>query len=144
MGRYRGKSLITWCQACLKILSRTMHAYFHIRTVIITQPISITHSLVCLGGCAWIRVITKLPNSEQSYKWKVKTHKYINRQNQSTTGKLWKRNDPDLVQAFLKKWWAEVNFVLFNSMLNYVINRLMHALFHIRTVIILRPISTPG
>jgi hypothetical protein len=32
-----------------------------------------------------IRVITKLPNSEQSYKGKVK----INRQNQSTTGKLW-------------------------------------------------------
>ena len=39
---------------------------------------------------SWIRVITKLPNSEQSYKGKVKTHKYINRQNQSTTGKLWK------------------------------------------------------
>ena len=35
-----------------------------------------------------IRVITKLPNSEQSYNGKVKTHKYINRQNQSTTGKL--------------------------------------------------------
>ena len=35
-----------------------------------------------------IRVITKLPNSEQCYKGKVKTHKYINRQNQSTTGKL--------------------------------------------------------
>ena len=33
-----------------------------------------------------IRVITKLPNSEQSSK--VKTHKYIHRQNQSTTGKL--------------------------------------------------------
>ena len=49
-----------------------------------------------------IRVITKLPNSEQSYQGKVKTHKYINRQNQSTTRKLWKRNDPDLVQAFLK------------------------------------------
>ena len=28
-----------------------------------------------------IGVITKLPNSEQSYKGKVKTHKYINRQN---------------------------------------------------------------
>jgi hypothetical protein len=27
-----------------------------------------------------IRVITKLPNSEQSYKGKVKTHNYINRQ----------------------------------------------------------------
>jgi hypothetical protein len=35
-----------------------------------------------------IRVITKLPNSEQSSEGKVKTHKYINRQNQSTTGKL--------------------------------------------------------
>jgi hypothetical protein len=36
----------------------------------------------------YIKVITKLPNSEQSYKGKVKTHNYINRQNQSTTGKL--------------------------------------------------------
>jgi hypothetical protein len=35
-----------------------------------------------------IKVITKLPNSEQSYKGKVKTHNYINRENQSTTGKL--------------------------------------------------------
>ena len=34
------------------------------------------------------KVITKLPNSEQSYKGKVQTHNYINRQNQSTTGKL--------------------------------------------------------
>jgi hypothetical protein len=34
-----------------------------------------------------IKVITKLPNSEQSYKGKVKTHKYANRKNQSTTGK---------------------------------------------------------
>ena len=39
-----------------------------------------------------IRIITKLPNSEQSYKGKVKTHNYINRQNQSTTGKLWTVN----------------------------------------------------
>jgi hypothetical protein len=30
-----------------------------------------------------IKVITKLPNSEQSYKGKVKTHNYINRQNQT-------------------------------------------------------------
>ena len=50
-----------------------------------------------------IRVITKLPNSEQSYKGKVKTHNYINRQNQSTTENCENRNDPDLVQAFLKK-----------------------------------------
>jgi len=32
--------------------------------------------------------IKNLPNSEQSYKGKVKTHNFINRQNQSTTGKL--------------------------------------------------------
>jgi hypothetical protein len=38
---------------------------------------------------------------------KVKTHNYINRQNQSTTGHCENRNDPDLVQAFLKKWWVE-------------------------------------
>ena len=37
-----------------------------------------------------IRVITKLPNTEQSSKGKGKTHKSINRQNQSTTGKLGK------------------------------------------------------
>ena len=48
--------------------------------------------------CMKIRVITKLPNSEQSYKGKVKTHKYINRQNQSNCEN---RIDPDLVQAFL-------------------------------------------
>ena len=42
----------------------------------------------CDTECYQIRVITKLLNSEQSYKGKVKTHKYINRQNQSTTGKL--------------------------------------------------------
>jgi hypothetical protein len=42
----------------------------------------------CLFSLLQIRVITKLPNSEQSYKGKVKTHKYINSQNQSTTGKL--------------------------------------------------------
>jgi hypothetical protein len=52
----------------------------------------------------------KLPNSEQSYKGKVKTRNYINRQNQSTTENCENRNDPDLVQAFLKKWWVESDF----------------------------------
>jgi hypothetical protein len=58
-----------------------------------------------------IRVITKLPNFEQSYKGKVKTHNYINRQNQSTTENCENRNDPDLVQAFLKKWCVESYFI---------------------------------
>ena len=54
-----------------------------------------------------IRVITKLPNSEQSYKGKVKTRKYINRQQPENCEN---RNDPDLVQAFLKKCWVESDF----------------------------------
>jgi hypothetical protein len=48
-----------------------------------------------------------------------------------------------LISISLVSVW-EVNFVLFNSMLKYVINRLIHAFFHIRTVIIPRPISTLG
>ena len=57
-----------------------------------------------------IRVIKKLPNSEQSYKGKVKTHKYINRQISQQPENCENRNDPDLVQAFLKKWWVESDF----------------------------------
>ena len=48
------------------------------------------HTSVQLSLKYTIRVISKLQNSEQSYKGKVKTHNYINRQNQSTTRKLWK------------------------------------------------------
>jgi hypothetical protein len=36
----------------------------------------------------------KLPNTEQSFKGKGKTHKSTNRQNQSTTGKLGKPQWP--------------------------------------------------
>ena len=43
-----------------------------------------------LFGFPVIRVITKLPNTEQSSKGKGKAHKSTNRQNQSTTGKLGK------------------------------------------------------
>ena len=54
---------------------RTIHERTHHWSVAIYYPMT-------------IKVITKLPNSEQSYKGKVQTHNYINRQNQSTTGKL--------------------------------------------------------
>jgi hypothetical protein len=64
---------------------------------------------ICINGVMWI--VDELQNSnignfimhvyihvlyffEQSYKGKVKTHNYINRQNQSTTGKLWKPQWP--------------------------------------------------
>jgi hypothetical protein len=52
----------------------------------------------------------KLQNSEQSYKGKVKTHKYINRQISQQPENCENRNDPDLVQVFLKKWWFESDF----------------------------------
>jgi hypothetical protein len=54
-----------------------------------------------------IRVITKLPNSEQSYKGKVKTHNYKTDKISQQPENCENRNDPDLVQAFLKKWWVE-------------------------------------
>jgi hypothetical protein len=47
-----------------------------------------------------IRVITKLPNSEQSYKGKVKTHNYINRQNQSTIVKMYKDKEVKKCQEY--------------------------------------------
>ena len=53
-----------------------------------TQPFVGKTVVFMMKNKMYIRVITKLPNSEQSNKAKVKTHKYINRQNQSTTGKL--------------------------------------------------------
>jgi hypothetical protein len=53
---------------------------------------------------------TKSCRCLESYKGKVKTHNYINRQNQSPTENCENRNDPDLVQAFLKKWWVESDF----------------------------------
>ena len=52
----------------------------------------------------------------------------------STTGLLSSLND---IHISLVSVW-EVNFVLFNSMLKYVINRLMYAFFHFRAVIIPR------
>ena len=43
-----------------------------------------------------IKVITKLPNSEQSYKGKVKTHNYINRQNH-----MYIEIDLDIIMLYL-------------------------------------------
>ena len=63
----------------IELTGRDSNPSTHLRTFIILSEHLISQS---------IRVITKLPNSEQSYKGKVKTHNYINRQNQSTTGKL--------------------------------------------------------
>jgi hypothetical protein len=61
--------------------------FLYLYTVTVTTVEPSIHDI--MNPSTWsIRVITKLPNSEQSYKGKVKTYNYINRQNQSTTGKL--------------------------------------------------------
>jgi hypothetical protein len=50
-----------------------------------------------------IRVISKLPSTEQFSKGKGKTHKSTNRQNQSTTGKLGKPQWPRLGTGISKE-----------------------------------------
>jgi hypothetical protein len=95
--------------------------------------------MLCRSLSVLFLVITKLPNTEQSSKGKGKTHKSINRENQSTTGKLRNRNGPDLVQAFPKKWWVESDFTAPNLPLplrlkgvfgNFVITLIMHMSAH--------------
>jgi hypothetical protein len=57
-----------------------------------------------------IRIITKLPNTEQSSKGKGKTHKSTNRQISQQPENWENRNVPELVQAFATKWWVESDF----------------------------------
>ena len=57
-----------------------------------------------------IRVITKLPNTDQSSKGKVKTHTSTNRQNQSTTGKLAKPQWPWLGTRISKEMVGWIRF----------------------------------
>ena len=82
-------------------------AHFKIIYHIFSNHLSYDALFQCYLG---IRVITKLPNTEQSAKGKCKTHRSTNRQNQSTSEKLGNPNDPDFVQAFPKKWWVESDF----------------------------------
>ena len=74
----------------LQSIIKLRHCGLSIITTIITTTMYPLISFIAMIAITYIKVITKLPKSEQSYKGKVKTHKYINRQNQSTTGKLWK------------------------------------------------------
>ena len=70
-----------------------------------------------------IRATTKLQNSKQSSKWKVKTHKYIYTDIFSQQpNNCENRNDPDLVQAFRKKWWVESDFKAPNLPLSLRLN----------------------
>jgi hypothetical protein len=73
--------------------------------LLISSNVSLLNFLLLFSNK--IRVITKLPNSEQSNKGKVKTHKYINRQNQSTTENCETRCT--LVVCYIGPHWKRVN-----------------------------------
>ena len=74
-------------QKFLAVVSKTNKGNDVRKQITISLVKQIIEALPTINS-SYIKVITKLPNSEQSYKGKVKTHNYINRQNQSTTGKL--------------------------------------------------------
>ena len=74
-------------QQFLTVVSKTNKGNDVRKQITISLVKQIIEALPTINS-SYIKVITKLPNSEQSYKGKVKTHNYINRQNQSTTGKL--------------------------------------------------------
>ena len=80
----------TWIQWCRPV--QTTRAVYVLHgfngAVLYKQQELYMYYMDSMAPSCTIKVITKLPNSEQSYKGKVKTHNYINRQNQSTTGKL--------------------------------------------------------
>ena len=70
------------------VLSKNHIFYYSVKTPVVdfTKSCKSKNSRKCEFqpiNSLEIRVITKLPNAEQSYKGKVKTHNYTNRQNQS-------------------------------------------------------------
>ena len=83
--------------------------------------------ITCTINACTIRVITKLPNYDQSYKGKVKTHKYINRQNQSTTGKC-KTISTYLYTAI--SWSSDVYFLRYDLFSVYVEQLIIHCLWN--------------
>ena len=67
-------------------------------------------SYLSICVCLRIRVITKLPNTEQSSKGKGKTHNSTNKQNQSTTGKLGNPQWPWLGTGISKEMVGWIRF----------------------------------
>ena len=61
-----------------------------------------------------IRVITKLPNFEQSSKGKSKLISIQTEKISIQPENCENCNDPELVQAFPKKWWVESDFTALN------------------------------
>jgi hypothetical protein len=72
------QTLLTKIHYCIGFFTQTSQIYkpFNDISVISLRSVLLVEET---GVHREIRVITKLPNSEQSYKGKVKTHKYIHR-----------------------------------------------------------------
>ena len=72
--------LFLFSLCCVLVLYQTELFLFSVCCVLVSYQTELyLFSLCCVLILYQIRVITKLPNAEQSYKGKVKTHKYINR-----------------------------------------------------------------
>jgi hypothetical protein len=89
--------LMRWCCSQLSSsLSQSRHpsivpfqrnllpTRFVVYKLILTMNIAEVY-WIYLCFCEWIRVITKLSNSKQSYKGKIKAHNYINKGNNKIT-----------------------------------------------------------
>jgi hypothetical protein len=96
----------------------------------------VSYSPKALPSGNMIKVITKLPNSEQSYKGKVKTHNYINRQNQSTSGKLhfhivkmYKDKEVKNVKNFFVNVWRKSIFDIYVTEYGTALTTILPILF---------------
>ena len=72
---------------CVRLICPKLSTSMHVKG---TDSLGVCSSQIDVCYFSANRAVNKGNNkiSEQSNKGKVKTHKYINRQNQSTTGKL--------------------------------------------------------
>ena len=78
-------------------------------TSIMVYPLQL-HTVEPYGSPQQIRVITKLPNTEQSSKGKGKTHKSTNRQIQLTISSVyltWFKNNKNRVAPFIQSWYLQ-------------------------------------
>ena len=82
-----------------------------LRTSITIYPLPL-HTVEPYGSPQQIRVITKLPNTEQSSKGKGKTHKSTNRQIHLTISSVyltWFKNNKNRVAPFIQAWYPQAN-----------------------------------
>ena len=101
---------IYWCFYLLSRMKINKSEYNFSVNTIITLATTMKTKQNKITKSTWIKVITKLPTTEQSSKWKGKTHQSTDRQNQSTTGKLGKLQWPWLGTGISKEMVGWIRF----------------------------------